>query len=445
MVKISFLLLAVALAVYYILCTNIYKLQVLNSHPRETDNNVTDSKPLPLLPDTYDHLHQLQLPTSYQCALVWLRLPKTASTTVVKTFVGPLVKAANFSNTGLGPNTCLSHPSGCTDLWQRRENQQKGGNNNQRCVLSSNVSVSKIRCWEYDHNHSTIHFGPHLRNPKEGKTKYNKIRHDKTTAADFVTAKFDLHPYLRTHVAIDVSLLGWILPTRPMMFSTFRRPIDRLLSSFHYGIQFGGDLPGQVMKCALPGGADLHEWQSQVISARRVAALEKNLTFYQQALRDYLSVCRYAVDNVYVQFLDPRTKDVDVALQHLEKYFIVGMQSDLEQSLQRWSKIALWSCRDHPNANAILKALTDPNNVGAHFRESTSLMKQKEKDEGTNNTENLFSSVELASPTIDELEPDLQQLIKILTVYDEIIFRRAEELYDEQGKWFLRKNSQERY
>ena len=61
-----------------------------------------------------------------------------------------------------------------------------------------------------------------------------------------MTAKFDLYPSLHTHVAIDTSLFGWVLPQTPMVFSTFRDPVDRLLSSFHYGIQFGG---GKTIVC----------------------------------------------------------------------------------------------------------------------------------------------------------------------------------------------------
>ena len=78
----------------------------------------------------------------------------------------------------------------------------------------------------------------------------------------------------------------------------------------------------------------LEAWQNRIISAREVAALD-DLTLYQQALREYLESCKNAVDNAYVQFLDPKTKDVGVALAHLNKYVIVGMQTDVDQSLER--------------------------------------------------------------------------------------------------------------
>jgi hypothetical protein len=186
------------------------------------------------------------------------------------------------------------------------------------------------------------------------------------------------------------------------------------------------DLPGQVRKCKLPGVKDLDDWQSRVVSAREMAML-KDLTLYQQALREYLDYCGHAVNNTYVQFLDPKTKDVDVALVRLNKYVIVGMQTDLEESLQRWKIIAMWTCRDHPKATWIGRTLTNPENSDAHFRESTSL---------ANGT-----GTELASPTIEQLDPDLQQLIRTLTAGDEVIFRRAKDLYEEQGNWFKLKES----
>lgn len=175
----------------------------------------------------------------------------------------------------------------------------------------------------------------------------------------------------------------------------------------------------------MPGVNGLADWQSRIITAREVATL-KDLSLYQQALREYLSYCGNAVDNAYIQFLDPKTNDVDVALAHLNKYVIIGMQTDLDESLQRWTKMALWSCREHPNAKMIGRALTDPANLDSHFRDSTLL---------ANST-----GSELASPTIDELDLDLQQLLRTLTAGDEVIFQRAQELYEEQGHWFERSN-----
>jgi hypothetical protein len=114
------------------------------------------------------------------------------------------------------------------------------------------------------------------------------------------------------------------------------------------------------------------------------------------------------------------------------------MQSDLEESLQRITKISINSCRDHPKFEAIKKALTNTDRVGSHYRESVSLLRSKDEGIEATASGNYTQSVELASFVINELDTDLQQLIRKLTVGDEVIFRRAKELYEEQAKWFRR-------
>lgn len=250
----AFIGFAIALAFYVIIFQHVF--------PTE---NVKNESTLPEGYD-YEHLEQLQLPNSYQCALVWLRLPKTASTSVIKRFIAPLAKSANFVNADMGPNTCVTHVGGCTDLWGGYETNKsqwagiddhsiappygassydnigRSDGNNQRC-FPDEIAKTKLYCWEYDQYHSTIFYGPH-HSSKRRKRKKKKRKHDAPLAMymnnSFTTAKFDLYPSLHTHVAVDTSLFGWLLPQRPMVFSTFRDPVDRLISSFHYGIQFGG-------------------------------------------------------------------------------------------------------------------------------------------------------------------------------------------------------------
>ena len=356
----------------------------------------------------------------------------------------PFVRAAGFTNTYIRPNTCVTDAGGCADMWHQRRlkaandtNEDSidtappydsisshhidSGSNSQRrrCLPSTSYDDDdddddddefNTQCWEYDRSLSTL------------------TRFDSVTRVE----RFDAHPSLHTHVALDPSLFGWLLPRSPMVFSTFRDPVDRLLSSFHFGMRIGGDR--QVGMCSLPGAdTTRHQWQSRVIAAREAVKLENNNTLYQQALREYLDSCRDVVSNVYVQFLDPDTKNVNVALEHLEKYVIVGLQDDLDESLQRWAKIAVWSCRDHPNISRIRKdLLTEPKHVGARFRQSATLLASNEGDENGAGT----GTAEIASPTLEELDEDLQQLIRTLTVDDETIFQRAKELYEEQGRWF---------
>jgi len=385
------------------------------------------------LTEADDNYVQQPLPTSYQCALVWLRVPKTASTTVIRRFMTPFVRAANFTSTGIEPSTCITNAGGCADIWQQQQQQQQQANNmeedhggissridsgsggdSQRCLPSLNDEEYTTRCWEYDSTQSTV-------------TRKNNLTS--------MPVRFDAHPKLHTHVALDPSLFGWILPRSPMVFSTFRQPVDRLLSSFHFGMRVGGDRPGQLKRCTLPGEVNSNQWQNRVVAARAAVTLQNNYTLYQQALREYLESCRDIVSNVYVQFLDPVTNDVNIAVRLLEKFVIVGLQGDIDESLQRWAKIAVWSCRDHPYINRIRKdLLTEPKHVGTHFRQSATLMELK--GDGVDENEAINGTAELASPTLNELDADLQQLIRALTVDDEVIFQRAEELYAEQGHWF---------
>lgn len=41
-------------------------------------------------------------PPRFECSLVWLRIPKTASTTTAYQFVAPMAQAAEFTNTEIG-------------------------------------------------------------------------------------------------------------------------------------------------------------------------------------------------------------------------------------------------------------------------------------------------------------------------------------------------------
>lgn len=50
---------------------------------------------------------------------------------------------------------------------------------------------------------------------------------------------------------------------------------------------------------------------------------------------------RKAVDNTYVQFLDPNTKSLEVALHNLERYIVVGLQSDMTETISRWANMTL--------------------------------------------------------------------------------------------------------
>ena len=146
-----------------------------------------------------------------------------------------------------------------------------------------------IFCHEYDAQMSTLHFGLHRHNPEKNRTG------EGINAAALSTSKtqYASAPMLKTHVGLDPSLFGWVLPRRPMVFGTFRDPVDRLLSGFHYGTRFGGGRPGEVQACTLPGRhATLEEWQRKMAEARGRAASRNDTTPYQRLLREYLTSCR---------------------------------------------------------------------------------------------------------------------------------------------------------
>lgn len=222
----------------------------------------------------------LAAPKDFDCAIFWLRMPKTASTTIAQTFIRPLFRRGNFTNIELGPNSCVTHVGGCAPYWNKqtspmRGNMRERGNmgmnrnresmnalrtggsrrlssasniqyvppfgrkvpmseqksaNNRRCFPSeSNQNIGRtMQCHEYDPVTSTLNYGK--RPPINGRKKQPSK----------VQGNFNAGPRITTHVGIDPSLFGWVLPPKPMVFSTFRDPLERIFSSFHYGIQFGG-------------------------------------------------------------------------------------------------------------------------------------------------------------------------------------------------------------
>jgi hypothetical protein len=214
----------------------------------------------------------------FDCAIFWLRMPKTASTTIAQTFMRPIFREGNFTNLDLGPNSCVTHVGGCAPFWKAQSGMPKktgipnqrqiGGvrrlsetmgqssyvppfgrkvpmasdkqfNTNQRCFPSEENQRNnrQTQCHEYDASTSTMNYG------------HRPVPHGKRALPVKVQAQFDAAQRLTTHVGLDPSLFGWILPPNPMVFSTFRDPLERIFSSFHYGIQFGGGRPGSVGRC----------------------------------------------------------------------------------------------------------------------------------------------------------------------------------------------------
>lgn len=413
----------------------------------------------------------------FDCSIYWLRLPKTASTSVTQSFIQPIYKAGRFINTELGPNSCIEGVGGCAPYWKGLKwNSTKlakkfsptnirigepitapkyiGSNNSTRCYPMDGPDAPKLMCAEYDARTMIMNFGPHRRPAKKGGVILSK------QLPTLLQAKFDFGPVTATHVGLDPSLFGWIMPKHPMVFSTFREPVSRLLSSFHYGIQFGGGKPGEVEKCDLPGAGKgrnrVDRWNAIVVKAREAATLQHNWTEYQSLLRVYLDTCIMAADNAYVQFLDPYSKDVKRAIFNLEKYVIVGLQTDLENTMKRWINITKSSCKSHAHYKdmdgmVFQKILNNIQRNGGFDRKRESTVNLKHKNPH-NSTKRLLSEddvavheddpkstadIKLASPEVNKFDDDLQKLIQKLTEGDVVVYERVLELYEEQRNWGL--------
>lgn len=317
----------------------------------------------------------------------------------------------------------------------------------------------KMMCQEYDSRTMTMNFGPHRRPPKPPKP--GGPPSSTRSKPSQLQVHFDFGPMTATHVGLDPSLFGWVMPKHPMVFSTFRDPVERLLSSFHYGIQFGGGRPGEVDRCELPGAGNgkgrVDRWNEIVVKAREIATLQNNWTEYQSLLRTYLHTCNMAADNAYVQFLDPYTKDVNLAVSNLEKYVIVGLQNNMDETMKRWINIAKSSCRAHPmykemDGRVFQKILNEMERNGGfdRKRESTVDLKPKRAQSTRNTTRRALSEddldipeeqpkptsdIKLATPDVNNFEDDVQELIKKLTAGDAVVYQRVLELYEEQKYW----------
>ena len=312
-------------------------------------------------------LQQDSLPEKFDCSINWLRLPKTASSSIFNVFISPLTEEQDlFQNTELGPNACVTHVGGCaklSDKWYAAETAgevppygvELGSKDyslnmtNPRCFPKEDGD--RLYCSEYDHRTKTMIFGPHrIRTRKQPPLPPNR----KIT--------WSSHPSQQTHVGLDPSLFGWILPKRPLVFSTFREPVARLMSSAQYGIKFGAARPGQVTRCEFPHGFNRETWQDEITTAANRATKTGDSRQYQEMFMGYLQSCRWvtrrtlsrspqlvanyllhrkAVDNTYVQFLDPNTKSLEVALHNLERYIVVGLQSDMTETISRWANMTL--------------------------------------------------------------------------------------------------------
>lgn len=350
------------------------------------------------------------------------------------------------------------------------QSSTKNTNTNQRCFPSQVNEEMKRQmfCHEYDPVTSTINYGLRIEPPGR-----------KKKLPTTVTAQFNAGQRITTHVGLDPSLFGWILPPKPMVFSTFRDPLERIFSSFHYGIQFGGDRPGSVGKCDLPGVGKANikdrvkKWERMVVQTREVATFQNDTGPYRELLRKYLTTCEVAVDNAYIQFLDPDTKDVDVAVRNLEDYVIVGLQNEMGETLRRWVNITRRSCRGHERFDRMEKVFSDitdavtadgevkkwreskvtlnegnetktPRLLSAITNSQETINGSRHDSAADNENEDVVEEIDntkssaginLISPDFNTLDDDLKEMIIRFTAGDQKVWERVLELFEMQRDW----------
>eukprot|EP00579_Thalassiosira_antarctica_P014203 CAMPEP_0201930168 /NCGR_PEP_ID=MMETSP0903-20130614/24608_1 /ASSEMBLY_ACC=CAM_ASM_000552 /TAXON_ID=420261 /ORGANISM="Thalassiosira antarctica, Strain CCMP982" /LENGTH=112 /DNA_ID=CAMNT_0048469169 /DNA_START=13 /DNA_END=348 /DNA_ORIENTATION=- len=110
-----------------------------------------------------------------------------------------------------------------------------------------------------------------------------------------------------------------------------------------------------------------------------------------------------------------------LALNHLESHVIVGLQNNVQESLQRWINITLETCSEHPEYSKMKNILTKSIESRGEKRSEVSV---RVKD-----------SAVLSNPDVTQFDEDLQDLIRAYTEEDEVIYKRATELYEEQRHW----------
>lgn len=366
-----------------------------------------------------------------------------------------MINKGYFSNTEQDPNTCIEGVGGCAPFWKAEGWRKKSSwspdhtpfygvapahdrrlprpkRHHRRCFPRED-DIGELYCHEYEPRTATLNFGPH-------RVKYFANSDVKRVATSKHLGRYRSGPELKTHVGLDPSLFGWVLPPRPLVFSTFRAPLARLLSGFGYGYTLGTGRPGEVRVCVLPSEDSFDTWQEaredwvrRVVEARKVYTARGDAHPYQRLLRDYLDACGDAADNVYVAFLDSRTKNVTTALANLERHVVVGLQDDLDRTLASWRNLTLRTCAGHPRISEMRRLMAEEaahhkNNRGGHEkrREAVTRVGGKENDDDRFDK---ARSVELATPGIESFDEDLQRRVRGMIAGDEVIYSRVLEMY----------------
>ncbi len=224
----------------------------------------------------------------FDCAIDWVRVPKTASTSVWTVFMNPLLKSKLFMPTYLMENSCIEGPGGCAAIWNMSSGHSfidRNGTVSENIPPYYGIDTMTDRrkmaytradlgrcfpregveryCYEYDGRTKTMNFGPPskmqntLRNrlgiQLEEATLSPQVERTVSVAMSNENGTYFIHPTVTSH-GLDTSIFGWLLPHNPIIFSMFRDPIERLMSSFHHGIRYGANRPGSVKPCVWDKG-----------------------------------------------------------------------------------------------------------------------------------------------------------------------------------------------
>ena len=295
----------------------------------------------------------------FDCAINWVRVPKTASTSVWMAFMNPLLLSKLFMPTYLMENSCIEGPGGCAAIWNISSGHSVVHRNGTLLEnippyygIGTMIDLGKMAyttadlgrcfpregvdryCYEYDVGTKMMNFGPPSKMQKVLRNRLGiqlgrkqnfrqPIERTVSMAMSNENGTYLIHPTVTSHVGLDTSIFGWLLPHDPIIFSMFRDPLGRLLSSFHHGIRYGADRPGSVKPCFW---ISQKGWQKNVAEARKLALVYNDTASYQKMLHEYLQRCPNATKNAYTQFFDPLTKNLSVALYHLENHCVLAFR-----------------------------------------------------------------------------------------------------------------------
>ncbi|EJK73314.1 hypothetical protein THAOC_05068 [Thalassiosira oceanica] len=282
------------------------------------------------------------IPEKYDCSINWLRLPKTASSSIFNVFISPLTEEQDlFQNTEIGPNACITHVGGCAELSDKWN------------ALGTPETLGEVPPFGVELGSKA--YSLKMTNPRCFPKGNNVVKSSSATNSRRIGSFFI-----------------WLDTTEEAS-----------------GVQHVPRASGQT--------AEQRTIRDKIWSRETRPGDEVQLPWK-------------AVNNTYVQFLDPDTKSLEKALYNLERYIVVGLQSDMTETMSRWANLTLRSCQDHPGFNTIEKLLNEA------LQEELSEIRAR-------------SSEIDKYPDYRSFHKELRDLIEEFTSGDQVIYSRAQEIF----------------